>query len=213
MRPAGFPLVMEPLPYERLIYAPHIYPMTVATGGDYWYGPELIERDIRRCLDEANEWGVPFLLGETGIVSPAGGAELYARDASRLLDKYMISFTWWTFWRDDTGFGLLDSSGNEKEIFIRYLARPYPRATSGMPRYFAFDVDSQKFVMIFDNADKMSPETEIFIPQRHYPNGFVVDCSDAIGGWTWSFDDSSSVLTVKCDPAEKSHTIIVLPSD
>lgn len=210
---SGFPFTMEPLPYERLIFSPHIYPMTVAVGGDYWFGPDLIERDIKRSLKEATEWGVPLLVGETGIVSSAGGAEFYARDASRLLDKYMTSFTWWAFGRGDTGFDLLDSTGNEKEIFIRYLSRPYPRVTSGKLRYFAFDFDSKEFIMIFDNAENMSPDVEIFIPQRHYPNGFIVDCSDAIGSWSWSFDSSLSVLTVKCNSAEQSHTIVVLPKN
>jgi len=211
----GFPFVMEPLPYERIIYSPHLYPWFIADGKTgYWFGKKILESQIAEKLDDANERQMPLLIGETGIGSAADNAEIYARDATGLFDKYMTSFTWWTYWRDDAGFGLLDSSGNEKEIFIKYLSRPYPRVTAGNLKEFFFDVDKRVFTVTFENDPKLSPEIEIFIPKaRHYSEGFIVECSDGEGTYSYSFDEQSQTLAVTCDPKEHIHRITVMPAD
>ncbi|HDH97146.1 MAG TPA: glycoside hydrolase family 5 protein, partial [Proteobacteria bacterium] len=210
---AGLPFVMDPLPYDRIIYSPHLYPGNIADGRTgYWFGKGMLESHIQMRVNEANERGMPLLIGETGIGSAADGAEAYVRDTTELFDEYLVSFTWWCYWRDDDGMGLLNRAGEEKDLFIKYLSRPYPKATAGVLRSFSFDVDKKVFTVEFENKPDLSPEVEIFIPaDRHYPNGFVVECSDEEGTYSYSFDEDTQTLTVVCNPDEPGHRITVAP--
>jgi endoglycosylceramidase len=208
---AGLPFVMDPFPDERLIYAPHHYATSTGAGGDYYVDKVQGKRRFQRYQDEANEWGLPLLIGETGVVSNASRAEDYARDHTELMDEFKFHFTWWTFWRDNTSYAFLDAGGNEKPI-VEYLSRTYPRATAGHLYRFSFDNDTAEFQVKFENKTGMNPSVEIWIPAaRHYPDGFEVSCSDADGTWSWDFDASSSILTVDCDPGEKMHLVSVEP--
>jgi len=209
----GFPFVMEPLPYERLVYEPHIYPLDILNpASGYNFSHELLEGFVKKCLREGNNFGAPTFVGELGLTSAANRAEDFTRDVTNLFDKYMLHFTWWAYGFDDNSMGLLTSSGEEKDVFMRYLIRPYPQATAGELREFSFDVDNAVFTAAFDNIAGMSPEVEIFVPtKRHYTDGFAVECSDPDGKWSWKFDEAKNILKVTCDPNSPKHQITIKP--
>jgi len=210
---AGFPFVMKPIFEERLIYSPHLYPGTIAIGGGYKFPKELIQYQLNHWVKEAAKQKLPMLIGETGIVSAAYHAEEYARDSTDYMEDVMAHWTWWAFGYDDDSMGLCDASGQPKEIFLRYLSRPYPRITAGQLRSFQFDSDSRIFNVTFDNENGLSPAVEIFINKDfHYPEGFEVLSSDEEGAWSHSFDGSTGILTVTCSPYVKTHTVTVKPA-
>jgi endoglycosylceramidase len=206
----GLPFVMDPLPYERLVFEPHLYPWGIANGADYTYPPGVIERFLRRYERDADRFGTPFLVGETGIVASVEHSEDWARDASDYLDRHLTHWTWWVYWEDDSSFGLLNDDGTDKEKFVYYLNRPYPRATMGRLISTTFDPDTKEYVLEFANDGKAPPDTRIFMPlARHYPDGFDVDCSDPEGAWSWSFDDESSEIVLLADPDSDEHTVTI----
>lgn len=208
-----FPFVMDPLPYERLIYSPHLYPGFTAVGGGYVFKKELIARQIDRMRKEAAEQGVPLWIGETGLGSSKYRADLYARDATDLMEDAMAHWTWWAFGYDDDSMGLCDASGQPKEEFFPYLSRPYPRTTAGNLHYFHFDVETRVFTTAFHNAEDQAPMMEIFVNQDyHYPEGFAVSSSDTDGTWSYSFDESTEILTVNFDPQTTAHALTIEPA-
>jgi len=65
------------------------------------------------------------------------------------------------------------------------LARPYPCAVAGTPRRFAFDHDSGAFQMTYSTQTPdgqvaaAGSETQVLLPERHYPRGYSVGASGA----------------------------------
>jgi hypothetical protein len=208
---ASLPFLVDPLPYERQIYAPHMYPGNMGSGGEFWFGRPLIRRHLTRFIEEGNAHGIPVMVGETGIVSTTATHPSYLEKATELFEETMMHFAWWTYWKDDNSYALLDAAGNEKDIYLHYLSRPYPQTTGGRLDEFSFDPTTKWFRMIFTTEPGLDPDVEIFVPvDRHYPNGFAVTCSDPTGTWTWSFDPSTSILTVQTDPAQAYHVIYIM---
>ncbi|MCZ7584359.1 MAG: glycoside hydrolase family 5 protein [Deltaproteobacteria bacterium] len=90
----GIPFVMDPLPYDRLIYAPHNYPLNTGDGGDYLVSKVGIRRQIERLARDAADHGVPYLLGETGVTSGSSRAEDFSarqhRGVRRAHDEFHV---------------------------------------------------------------------------------------------------------------------------
>ncbi len=77
------------------------------------------------------------------------------------------------------------SGSNLKEAKLDVLARPYPRAVAGTPRLFAFDRDSGAFELAYSTrapdgqVAAAGSETEVLLPERHYPRVYAVGASGA----------------------------------
>ena len=209
---AGFPCVMDRIEADKLIYAPHLYPGMIAEGGDYDYPRAWIEKHLGKRVAETARFRTPLLIGETGLKSSGAHAEQYARDSMEILDQPMAHWTWWAYGYDDDSMGLCLLSGEPKEIFLRHLSRPYPRATAGHLGGYDFDVDTLTFTLNFTNDEKAAPETEIFVNAAyHYPDGFTVSSTDPESGWSYAWDADAQLLTVTADPATAAHTITIAP--
>jgi endoglycosylceramidase len=211
---AGFPSVMDPIDAERVVYAPHLYPGMLAEGGAYTFPYELLHRHMEKRTAESLRLGLPLLIGETGLRSSGENAEQYTRDATDLMEEKMAHWTWCAFGYDDDSMGLCYANGEPKEIFFPYLARPYPQATAGELRSFAFAFDTGVFNVSFANEAKLPPAVEIFVnAPYHYPDGFAVESTDPPGAWSYAFDEATSVVAVSCDPTALEHTITIRPAD
>jgi endoglycosylceramidase len=209
----GLPFGMTPIDAERLVYSPHLYPGTIAEGGDYLFPKALIARQVRRRQNESLEQGAPLLIGETGLSSGVAHAEQYARDVADLLEAQMAHWTWWTFHYDDVGMGLCDASGQPKDVFYRHLARPFPQTTAGALRDYRFDEDARTLTVDFENREGLLPGVEIFLNAEYfYPEGFAVESSDADGAWSYAYDEAIGKLAIVCDPTEERHTISIVPA-
>lgn len=209
---AGLPFVMDPLPYERLIFSPHVYPVEAASGGGYTFGKPLIRRDVKQGRDEANRFGTPLVVGEFGMVSAAGGVADYMRDVTDLFDEYLASWTVWCWHHDNTQFGLVDGAGENKAVFFPSLSRPYPRATMGRVRSLAYDQDAVEFTIAFANVATGPPDTRIWLPEV-FGDDVEVWCSDAAGAWSWEFDAATRELTITANPVEDWHVVTVGAAD
>ena len=73
------------------------------------------------------------------------------------------------------------SGDNLKVGKLEVLARPNPQAVAGTPTRWRFDRATGEFELDYSTARAgegsfgASAETEVFIPERHYPRGYDVD--------------------------------------
>jgi len=65
--------------------------------------------------------------------------------------------------------------------------------------------------LTYRESDTTSDELLVFVPERHFPDGFTVTSSDPLGTWTQSYDPQTQVLTIVHDPDMATHTITVTP--
>ncbi len=98
-----------------------------------------------------------------------------------LADQHLIGWTYWAYkaWNDPTGNpageGLFADDDDLSTLKIKadLLVRPYPQAIAGVPTELAFNETTKAFTLVYAPNASAAP-TEIFVPARHYPNGYVV---------------------------------------
>jgi len=106
--------VVRRIDASNVVFSTHLY-----TGGTwdgttgYTVDKAELERDMLRGYRQAvEEWNIPLWIGEFGVGSAAYRAQEWASDMLSLMDKYMLGSAWWSYWRDDSSFGLLYENGS-----------------------------------------------------------------------------------------------------
>jgi len=136
---------------------------------------------------------VPELVGEFG----ANGANAaYAKQVDAM-DADFFSWTYWMYYAPPgdpsnpaEGSILLDSTqpgaeSNANQAKLDALVVPYPQAIAGTPQSYSFDRGSGVMQLGYSTAAVPGATladgalTRIFVPRRHYPNGYRVDASGA----------------------------------
>lgn len=207
---SGAPSFMPDFEDPQAVYAPHYYDPIVHEGSAYHGNAELVETIIALKASEAEDHGVPMVLGEFGAFPTGPGHLDYLHDLLNALDQHAAG---WAFWSYDKGggFSLLDSNGAETALFD-VLVRAYPQRVAGAIQEHSFDVATRVMNLRFDSNSSVTAPTEIFVPAaRLYPGGFQVSSSDSPGNWSWSFDPDREVVQVVHDPGTTSHTIRIEP--
>ena len=189
---------------QRLVYAPHEYPLSLHEGDkpyNVFDRRNIIDWSKNRAK-ELNLHETPFLIGEFGGSDNTPGFQEYLEEITNLFD-YMGAG--WTYWSNDRGsWGLIDGSGNENPK-VKYLVRTYPRAVAGNPVRFSFDVNSADFELEFEHKPGVSGPTEIFVPARHYPNGFDVKVFYPNSGtWSKNWNNWSQILSLTTDATQQN---------
>ncbi len=143
-----------------------------------------IERtNIGRFTGYGKQLGVPAILTEFSCndVNP---------DNAQVVDLVARSFITWTAWAyyprnqgsDCPGQGLIrkdDDPASAKQDKLGALAVPYARAIAGRPKSTKLDRASRTYTLRYRSAPvsgarlKRGARTEIFVPKRTYPDGYV----------------------------------------
>ncbi len=120
------------------------------------------------------------------------------RRLMRLTDRQMTSWTSWA-WSFANGSILPDPSKpptpeNLRGALLDELVRPYPQLVAGTPTSYRFDPATRVFDLAYTTAradgggrfetagdplPASSPQSEVFVPERHYPAGYDVDVEGA----------------------------------
>lgn len=191
----------------KLVYAPHLYPFGLHEQQDYSL---LDEANIALWRNERTKdlqlQGTSMLVGEFGVSPDSQGFDQYLTDALTMMDDFKSH---WSYWSNDRGgWSPLNADGTETPI-MPHLVRPYPRAVAGKIIAYHFDVDTKKFWVKFKSNTDIGAPTEIFIPQRHYPNGWELHVSNT-QKWSKEWDFSRQVLKFKTEDNNKEITLTII---
>jgi len=152
---------------SNIVLSTHLY-----TGGT-WDGTtgyavtkDELERDFLRGYQLARARSIPLFVGEFGVGSRGERAAEWVRDYCSIFDKYCVGSAWWTFWRDDSSFGLLTVNGVEKTAILDQLSRIYPKKTSVPPSDFSFDLEKGEFVIHWGLASDGRVTATLNIPKE-----------------------------------------------
>jgi endoglycosylceramidase len=161
------------------------------------------------------ETGDALLLTEFGATDNLAQIRRIVDDA----DDHMVGWQYWAYCgcEDPTTQGpgavqavVIDpkkppTGSNVKTTKLKTLERPYPQAVAGTPQSFGFDPVSKRFDFVYAPVGDL--ETEVFVPELQYPDGYSVKLSGA----QVVSDCDASVLRLVARPGAKRVTATVTP--
>lgn len=177
----GAPTFLGKLNHRRVGFAFHNY-----------IGIHAIQWPYIQAQEYGARMGVPILATEFGALDdPAVVVQQLD-----IADRFMMPAIYWTYWDRTPYFtsnglvsggygeaqGLVNDlrlppvGDNLKEAKLAALVRPYPRAVAGTPLEWSYDAASGVFEFDYACGSPLlsrHSETEISVPRRHYPNGYV----------------------------------------
>ena len=109
-------------------------------------------------------------------------------------------------------FDPYNPDGSERTS-VPHLDRPYPRLVAGTPTSFGFQIATRVFRLEWESSSQVASgkPSVVYLPARHYPNGFKVESSDPAGSWSWSWDATKRTLEVQHDPSSPRHRLTISP--
>lgn len=179
---------------QKLVYAPHLYPLNTHEGGPYNAADKKNVKDWHRerKKDVAKHGGVPLLCGEFGLSPQCKDFDVYMQDFHTMMDANLWHWAYWS--NDDGGWSPIHHDGRETAI-LPHLVRAYPKATAGRIVSYSYDAENKIFEMEYVSNPNISQPTEIFIPKRHFSKGRLVSI-DANAEFADTFDEQKQVLSI-----------------
>ncbi len=203
--PSNLSVIKDTRSTSKLVYAPHCYPYDTHEGNGYTptSKQQLKDWEKQRLIETIKHGNIPLVCGEFGLSPSQAGFAEYLTDFNEISDRNQWH---WTYWSNDLGgWSPLNADKSETAI-LPHLIRAYPKATAGKLKSFSFDVNTKEFKMTFISNAAISQPTEIFIPNRHYPNGYILIVNGTTN-YTQSFDADKQVLKFSTPENSKEITI------
>lgn len=188
-----------------------------------------------KAIGEAKLGGVPTVIGEIGIPYDLNAKTGYRLNVwhphEGAIDDYMSALeaslanaTIWNYSADNNNAHGDSWNGEDFSIFSRdqqkkpsdinsggrglnALLRPYPRAIAGEPLRMFYDFLQDDFEFTFRHDDNVTAPTEFYIPNRQYPEGYVVEVSDG----TYEIDKDNQRLYYRHTTKQSEHEIRIKP--
>jgi len=186
------PKILDTRPDEqRLVYAPHIYPVGIHEGQPYSNADkEMVAAWEENRKREVSFQEMPMLIGEMGVSPTTIGFNNYLNDLLDIADKFKAGWAYYS--SDPGGWGPLNYDKTESPI-LPILLRPYPRATAGNLLYYNYEPNSRVYSMEILPDKNITAPTEIFIPIRHYPTGWKIFVTPA-SEWSYNWLPEKQIL-------------------
>jgi endoglycosylceramidase len=146
-------------------YIPHYYPPLSHYSGTYGkLGKFLMMIALRAKAREAQIVRSPYIIGEIGISKQVKNCFDCIADFINLADKYHMSWTWWSYDKENHDVqGLLDNEGNPNAV-MESLTCPYPQRIAGTdPVYY---IKGNQFYLEYYSDMSIETPTEIYIPGK-----------------------------------------------
>lgn len=193
--PTNLPKMVDDIADPKLVMAPHMYPYSLHEGGPYTAKDEknLKDWERERKKDVRFQGNIPLVCGEFGVSPSSEGFDRFLTEALGMLDRNQWH---WTYWSNDKG-GWSPTNGDGTETPIcNHLVRAFPKATAGRIKSFSYEPVSKVFEMTYVNNPSITQPTEIFIPERHYPNGYNLEILSK-NEYTHEYIDDTQVLLLR----------------
>lgn len=190
---------------SHIVYAPHCYPYDTHEGLGYTATSknQLRDWERERGKDTKRYGNVPLLTGEFGLSPTQAGFDDYLTDFNAMSDRNLWH---WSYWSNDLGGWSPLNADRSETVILQHLVRTYPKATAGKLVTFSFDPSTKKFSMTFVSNAAIKQPTEIFVPNRFYPNGWNLSVSGTTN-YTQSFDNIKQLLKFTTQENNKELTI------
>jgi endoglycosylceramidase len=188
---------VDPRPGEpRLAYFPHLYTLDLDISDKYIGRPLFLNKWAASRRKEILRQDAPMLVGEFGLNGDQPRAEEYLEDALAMMDKVTSGWTYWIY-APGGAWSPVNRDLSEKPMMDLFV-RPYPRAVAGQPIGYRWNPEKGEFLLEFRQKADVAGATEIYLPDRCFPNGWDVELSDNRLKTDW--DEDSRILYV--DTAE-----------
>jgi endoglycosylceramidase len=141
-------------------------------------------------------------------------------------DDSMVSWQYWHYCAcdDPTTAGpgvqalVIDANkpptgDNVKDAKLGVLKRPYPQVVAGTPTGYGFDVDTKRFQLSYSTSRAGGGSfsrrygTVVFVPRRHYPNGYAVE----VDGATVTSGPDAKLLRLVAKPGATAVKLTITP--
>jgi endoglycosylceramidase len=205
---SNLPKINDSRVVPQLGYAPHQYAYDTHEGVGYTGTAKQQVKDWERerKKDVQTHGNIPLLCGEFGLSPAQAGFADYLTDIHAVFDRNLWH---WTYWSNDLGgWSPLNADRSETQI-LQHLVRTYPKATQGKIISFSYDPASKEFNMTYASNAAITQPTEIFIPNRHYPDGYDVSISGTTD-YTQEYDAAGQLLKIRVNE-NKEVEIIITP--
>lgn len=210
---------LGPIKGGNIAFFPHMYDSaieqaTYAPGGVVKYDPKFFDTygGVIDVYPDANH--VPVLFGEWGIAKPeAPGMDQYVRGALDLMEQHGSGWTMFNGCRGG-GYCPFDAAGNDRPG-IGQIVQPWAQAIAGSPTSFHWNPDTRTLTVVFTDGDATGT-TDLVVPaDTVYPEGWVVETSDADGTWsstsTDGLDPKVEIVSVSTPTTRSAHAICLKP--
>ncbi|MCL5276765.1 MAG: cellulase family glycosylhydrolase [Deltaproteobacteria bacterium] len=208
--------------FPGLMFVPHFYPLSI--NPSYGTDTSIIVPSFAQIRDDGTAMKVPCVVDETGTGYSSPGSANYMVALLNGFDLYSAGWFDWDYnivnddnmspyYPDGTPRPLVDQNGDPVFNGIDVLSRPYPMLTAGTPVSISYPITSDPagfstttFTYTYREDGIARGDTEIFLPQVHFPDGFTVTTTDG----SVSFDPATDVLSYTKGRLPL-HTIAVIP--
>jgi endoglycosylceramidase len=204
-RNLGFPTSLEPMGIRDVVYAPHSYDTAVENGQGFDPAQRAVVLDnATRLRAEAKQLGAALWIGEYGGPADAAGIGEYMDAEYDAFAAVGAGSMFWSYDRGD-GYALLDADGNVKPALADVLIRPAPELVAGDPVSWSWEAETRTFTFTYVPDRDLGLPTEIAVPARAYPAGYVVDC----GGCT--VEETAGLLRLHSPPPGSPAVVTLRP--
>ncbi len=175
------------------------------------------------ALDVAGEEAVVRLAVEAAVrddvpvLETEFGATLDPATLTRLTSEADAGLVPWMFWAYQRiiadPMAPAGSDNLRSEAGLAALVRPHPVAIAGTPTGLAFDPATKIFELTFDRRRpgggrySRRLETAVFVPARHYPDGYTVTAKGA----KVTSKPCATMLTLRRRPKARQVTVQITP--
>lgn len=218
-------------PTGRQIFAPHVYDLTMETGGDWNPASAFVTNYYDKIVDYGVENDVPIVVFEWGPRSPQlPNAGDYVRQVLHGADRAVAGWSAFAFCSGLGGWCQLDGDQNPG-AGATDTTQTYPMAVAGRPMEIVGDYAAGRSEVQVDpvGAGATGPST-FYFPMRRFPTGPTVRVEPLLqpaaaraasaaaaplalpsDQWSWSFDEATQTVSVDVDAAA-AYRIVVQPA-
>lgn len=180
---------------KRLAFAPHNYLLDAAVNsiqGNYGAYLDALRTQYTGILNKQN---APAYIGESANIDYTSFP-----DWENYLNKHMEAFdamqaSWSYFSYIPGGNNLVQSDDLTENPPVDVICRVYPQAVSGKIDSFRYDPSAKTFHISYRNLAAIGEPTEIFLPPRHFPDGYDLTVAGT-DSYSSAFDAERNILKV-----------------